>query len=61
MRQKLVGPTKKLSVIMEAGLHSRAKRFALLNDITLTELIVKTLEERLATDSRNKLDLEAQP
>ena len=52
MRQSFEGPTKKLSVILEAKLHGRAKRFALVNDMTLTELIVTALEERLAVDSQ---------
>ena len=55
MRQRIEGPTKKLSVILEATLHSRAKRFALMNDVTLTDLIVTALEDRLAADSENRL------
>lgn len=39
--------TKKLSVILDAKLHGRAKRYALLNDMTLTELVTSLLEERL--------------
>ena len=53
MRQRTGGPTKKLTVILEATLHSRAKRFALTNDVTLTELVVTALEERSAADSVN--------
>jgi hypothetical protein len=60
MRQRIEGPTKKLSVILEATLHSRAKRFALMNDVTLTELIVTVLEERLAAESVNRLTFEGQ-
>jgi hypothetical protein len=55
MRQRIEGPTKKLSVILGATLHSRAKRFALMNDVTLTDLIVTALEDRLAADSGNRL------
>jgi hypothetical protein len=38
---------KKLSVIMPASLHLRAKRYALVNDQTLTELVISKLEEFL--------------
>lgn len=39
--------TKKLSVILDTNLHARAKRYALVNDMTLTELVISLLEERL--------------
>jgi hypothetical protein len=39
--------TKKLSVVLDGQLHNQAKRFALLNDMTLTELITLLLQERL--------------
>ena len=39
--------TKKLSVVLDGQLHSQAKRYALLNDMTLTELITLLLQERL--------------
>jgi hypothetical protein len=39
--------TKKLSVILDAKLHKKVKRYALLNDMTLTELVIELLEERL--------------
>lgn len=51
MHEKQQNPTKKLSVILDARLHSRAKRYALINDITLTELVIALLEERLNKDS----------
>jgi hypothetical protein len=60
MRQKIEGPTKKLTVILEATLHSRAKRLTLIKDMTLTELVVTALEERLAADAVNSLNLEIQ-
>lgn len=60
MRQSFEGPTKKLSVILEADLHSRAKRFALVNDVTLTQLIVTALEERLTIDSEDSLSFKDQ-
>ena len=40
--------TKKLSVILNAQLHRQAKRYAMLNDMTLTDLVVALLEERIA-------------
>lgn len=43
--------TKKLSVILDAKLHGRAKRYALVNDMTLTELVILLLEERLQEQS----------
>jgi len=43
--------TKKLSVIIDADLHNRVKRMALLNDQTLTELIVSVLEDLVNSDS----------
>jgi hypothetical protein len=52
MRQVFVGSTKKLSVILDADLHSRAKRMAMMNDQTLTELIVSVLEDLLASNSK---------
>jgi macrodomain Ter protein organizer (MatP/YcbG family) len=39
--------TKKLSVILDAQLHKQAKRYAMLNDMTLTDLVVALLEERI--------------
>jgi predicted HicB family RNase H-like nuclease len=51
MRQRTGVATKKLTVILEATLHNRVKRFALTNDVSLTELVVTALEERLAADS----------
>ena len=51
MHEKQQNPTKKLSVTLDARLHSRAKRYALINDITLTELVIALLEERLNKDS----------
>jgi len=60
MRQKIERPTKKLTVILEATLHSRAKRLTLIKDMTLTELVVTALEERLAADAVNRLNLEIQ-
>ena len=60
MRQKIEGPTKKLTVILEATLHSRAKRLSLIKDMTLTEPVVTALEERLAADAVNRLNLEIQ-
>lgn len=47
MDEKNQTATKKLSVILDAKLHGRAKRYALLNDMTLTELVTSLLEERL--------------
>jgi hypothetical protein len=46
--------TKKLSVILNAKLHGRAKRYALINDMTLTELVILLLEERLQDQSEEK-------
>lgn len=43
--------TKKLSVILDATLHRRAKRYALMHDLTLTDLVVELLEERLSQPS----------
>jgi hypothetical protein len=43
--------TKKLSVILDAKLHNRAKRYALINDMTLTELVISLLLERLDQDN----------
>jgi len=40
--------TKKLSVILDANLHRRAKRYALMQDMTLTDLVIELLEERLS-------------
>ena len=56
MQNKKPNPTKKLSVILNAKLHSQAKRFALINDMTLTELVVSLLEERLSQEGRYTLD-----
>ena len=39
--------TKKLSVILDAQLHKKAKRFAKVNDMTLTDLVIALLEERI--------------
>jgi predicted HicB family RNase H-like nuclease len=47
MKEKDQLITKKLSVILDAKLHNHAKRYALLNDKTLTELVIELLEERL--------------
>jgi len=47
MQENSSTTTKKLSVVLDAQLHSRAKRHALLNDMTLTELITLLLLERL--------------
>ena len=60
MRQKTEGPTKKLTVVLEATLHSRAKRFSMVNDMTLTELITTALKERLAADAAKRLNVEIQ-
>jgi hypothetical protein len=38
---------KKLSVVMSARLHQRAKRYALRTDQTLTELVITQLEKFL--------------
>ena len=38
---------KKLSVVMPASLHNRAKRYALETDQTLTELVITQLEQFL--------------
>ena len=38
---------KKLSVLLPASLHKRAKRRALLNDQTLTELVINLLANYL--------------
>ena len=38
---------KKLSVVMPASLHQRAKRYALQSDQTLTELVITQLEQFL--------------
>jgi hypothetical protein len=38
---------KKLSVVMPASLHQRAKRYALETDQTLTELVITQLEQFL--------------
>ena len=43
--------TKKLSVILDAQLHKQAKRYAMVNDMTLTDLVVALLEERIAPAS----------
>jgi len=56
MQNKKPKPTKKLSVILNAKLHSQAKRFALINDMTLTELVVLLLEERLSQEGRSAVD-----
>jgi len=47
MHEKEPKITKKLSVILDAKLHNKAKRYALLNNKTLTELVIELLEERL--------------
>jgi hypothetical protein len=47
MQEKIQATTKKLSVILDAKLHGQAKRYALINDMTLTELVISLLEERL--------------
>jgi hypothetical protein len=38
---------KKLSVVMPASLHQRAKRYAVKTDQTLTELVISQLEQFL--------------
>jgi len=43
--------TKKLSVILDAQLHKKAKRYAMVNDMTLTDLVVALLEERIVPAS----------
>jgi macrodomain Ter protein organizer (MatP/YcbG family) len=43
--------TKKLSVILNAELHKQAKRYAMVNDMTLTDLVVALLEERIVPAS----------
>ena len=48
MSKNSLPTTKKLSVILDTELHRRAKRYALVNDITLTELVIALLEERLS-------------
>jgi hypothetical protein len=51
---------KKLSVLLPAPLHLRAKRYALLSDQTLTDLITNLLTDFLdaadAAPSNNKLN-----
>ena len=54
MKEKTPNTTKKLSVILDAKLHNQAKRYALLNDMTLTELVISLLQERLEQDSSSK-------
>jgi len=44
--------TKKLSVILDAQLHRQAKRYAMINDMTLTDLVVALLEERIVPERR---------
>jgi len=46
--KKVADATKKLSVILDANLHRRAKRYALMQDMTLTDLVIELLEERLS-------------
>ncbi len=41
------GELKKLSVLLPASLHYRAKRHCLDADITLTELVIRLLETHL--------------
>jgi len=48
MTKDKLASTKKLSVILDTELHRRAKRYALVNDMTLTELVIALLEERLS-------------
>jgi hypothetical protein len=38
---------KKLSILISRDLHARAKRYALLQDITLTKLVIELLEVHL--------------
>jgi predicted HicB family RNase H-like nuclease len=47
--------TKKLSVILDANLHRRAKRYALMQDMTLTDLVIELLEERLSQPLKSEL------
>jgi len=56
MQDKQPKPTKKLSVILDAKLHGQAKRFAVINDMTLTELVVSLLEERLSQEGHYTVD-----
>lgn len=43
----LTSTVKKLSVVTPAGLHQRAKRYALKTDQTLTQLVISQLEQFL--------------
>ena len=47
MPESTPNSTKKLSVILDEKLHNQAKRYAVINDMTLTQLVVSLLEERL--------------
>lgn len=47
-------PIKKLSVLLPANLHRRAKRLALMNDQTLTNLIIGLLETHLDQAEQNQ-------
>ena len=43
-------------MILDAKLHNQAKRFAVINDMTLTELVVSLLEERLSQEGQYTVD-----
>ena len=59
MKKKNSGKSvKKLSVLLSAELHQRSKRQALLNDQSLTDLIVSLLNNYL--DSVDSVDSAAQ-
>jgi hypothetical protein len=45
---------KKLSVVIPASLHQRAKRYAVKTDQTLTELVISQLEQFLDGVERNE-------
>jgi len=53
--------TKKLSVILDAQLHKQAKRYATVNDMTLTDLVVALLEERIIPVSGHPEDRPRMP
>ncbi|MFZ0409506.1 MAG: hypothetical protein WAM11_15565 [Cyanobium sp.] len=51
---KSTEPVKKLSVLLATQLHLRAKRYALQNDQTLTDLITTLLTEFLDASETEK-------
>jgi hypothetical protein len=53
--------TKKLSVILNAELHKQAKRYAMVNDMTLTDLVIALLEERILPVSEHPEDRPRMP